>query len=383
VAPASARQGSGPGTFNLGARWVPVVMAHTNFHEHAIPWIGTGPRAIESMQAGYRSTPADRQRRCVSLDMRRRAARVRCRASIPPGIGDAMSRTIYIIDDATLRSLGDAVISAMVDEMTAIYAFASQFTLQRTTPDNIPEQIDFTDSIVKIVAADDDVSTMDNQAELQELRSIEFAVRKRNLRIKMPKFQRSTANPDRGGIGWQAKEVLSVGRDKVALVQTGGVVSAESAAMAALTFTAPNGWTLEEAEEQRRMKLNSAKLDHGQDQDDKIKKANASYKASEKHWQLKDTPVKSWPAALQKTAGIALGRLAAHEVRHQYVAPHFDDGGLGGDGAEVLGVEKSTRFLEGDRKNIMGQVVKFETAQRTATIHLETFPQGQAFAFKE
>jgi hypothetical protein len=34
-------------------------------------------------------------------------------------------------------------------------------------------------------------------------------------------------------------------------------------------------------------------------------------------------------------------------------------------------------------KNIIGQLAKFETTQKTATIHVETFPQGQAFAFKE
>jgi hypothetical protein len=29
------------------------------------------------------------------------------------------------------------------------------------------------------------------------------------------------------------------------------------------------------------------------------------------------------------------------------------------------------------------QLAKFDTTQKTATIHLETFPKGQAFAFKE
>ena len=30
-----------------------------------------------------------------------------------------------------------------------------------------------------------------------------------------------------------------------------------------------------------------------------------------------------------------------------------------------------------------GQLAKFDTTQKTATIHVETFPNGQAFAFKE
>jgi hypothetical protein len=42
---------------------------------------------------------------------------------------------------------------------------------------SMPITIDFTDSIVKVVATDDDVTAMQNQAEQQELRSIEFAIK--------------------------------------------------------------------------------------------------------------------------------------------------------------------------------------------------------------
>jgi hypothetical protein len=77
------------------------------------------------------------------------------------------------------------------------------------------------------------------------------------------------------------------------------------------------------------------------------------------------------------------GRLVAHEARHQYIMDHFDDGGLGGESAELLGVASSEKFHKDDQKNIIGQLAKFDTAQKTATIHIETFPKGQAFAFKE
>jgi hypothetical protein len=40
-------------------------------------------------------------------------------------------------------------------------------------------------------------------------------------------------------------------------------------------------------------------------------------------------------------------------------------------------------FHKDDQKNIIGQLAKFDTTQKTATIHIETFPKGQAFAFKE
>src|ERR1700729_1974848 len=130
-----------------------------------------------------------------------------------------MARTLYIIDDATLKSLGNAIITKMMDEVKSIFSFASKFKVLMSTPDNIPEKIDFTDSIVKVVAADGDVTTLQNQAEQQEIRSLEFAIKKNKLDIKLAAFKRNSAKPELGGVGWQAKEVLANGNHKVALVQ--------------------------------------------------------------------------------------------------------------------------------------------------------------------
>jgi hypothetical protein len=294
-----------------------------------------------------------------------------------------MARNLYILDDAALRTLGSGIITKMVDEVKSIFAFAPKFTVLLIAQDKIPEKIDFTDSIVKVVLKDDDVTAMQNQAEQQEIRSIEFAIKKNNLNIKLAEFKRTSAKPERGGVAWQSKDVLSSGSQKAALVQTGGVASAETAATDALTFLAPNNWTLQEAEHNRDTKLNRAKLAHGKDQEDKITEANATFEKSKKHWALQGTAPKNWPQNLQDTLAIALGRLVAHEARHQYIAPHFDEGGLGGEAAELLGVASSEKFHKDDVKNLIGQLSKFETLQKTATIHVETFPQGQAFAFKE
>jgi hypothetical protein len=294
-----------------------------------------------------------------------------------------MARTLFIIDDATLKNLGATIIAKMMVEVKSIFSFAPKLTVVMATPDNIPEKIDFTDSVVKVVATDDGVTVMQNQAEQQELRSIEFAIKNSKLNIKMAAFKRNSAKPERGGVAWQVKGVLAAGGQKVAMVQTGGIASVETAASAALTFLAPNHWTLEEAEENRNGKLNKAKLAHGKDQENKIAEANASFEKSKKHWALQSAAPKSWPQNLQETLGIALGRLVGHEARHQYILDHFDDGGLGGEAAELLGVASSEKFHKDDQKNIIGQLAKFETTQKTATIHIETFPNGQAFAFKE
>ena len=40
-----------------------------------------------------------------------------------------MARTLFIIDDATLKSLGSTVIAKMMDEVKSIFSFASKFTV--------------------------------------------------------------------------------------------------------------------------------------------------------------------------------------------------------------------------------------------------------------
>jgi hypothetical protein len=294
-----------------------------------------------------------------------------------------MARTLFIIEDAILKGLGSTITKKMIDEVKSIFSFAPKFTVLMTIPANLPEKIDFTDSIVKVVATDDNVTAMQNQAQQQQLRSIDFAIKKNKLDVKMAAFTRNFADPERGGVGWHAKEVLPVGSQKIALVQTGGISSLETAATDVLTFLAPDHWTLKEAEQNRDGKLSKARLAHGKDQEDKIKEAQATFEKSKKHWALQGTAPKSWPQNFQETIGIALGRIVAHEARHQYIAPHFDKGGLGGESTEFLGVARSEKFLADDQKNIAGKLAKFETDQKAATLHIATFPKDQAFAFKE
>jgi hypothetical protein len=119
-----------------------------------------------------------------------------------------MARTLFIIDDATLKSLGGTIIGKMIDEVKSIFSFAPKFTILMIAPDKIPEKIDFTDSIVKVVATDDNVTAMQNQAEQQELRSMEFAIKNNNLNIKLASFKRNSAKPERG----EVKEALGPAR---------------------------------------------------------------------------------------------------------------------------------------------------------------------------
>jgi hypothetical protein len=297
-----------------------------------------------------------------------------------------MARTLFIIDDTALQGLDSTIIKKMEDELKSIFSFASKFTILRAIPKNLPEKIDFTDSIVKVVAKDEDVAALTNQAQQQQSRSQQFDIQAKKLNVKMDTLpSRVSGLPERGGIGWHAKNVVTTGGMKLALVKTGGIVSMESAALDVLTFHAPNKWDLKEAEKARDGKLAKAKLAHGKEQEEKAKEAHAAFDKSKKHWALQGTAPKSWPPAFQETVGIVLGRMAAHEARHQYIADpsHFEDGGLGGDGPEMIGVPSSEKFHADDEKSISARLTTLETEQKTATHHIATFPRGQAFAFQE
>jgi hypothetical protein len=270
----------------------------------------------------------------------------------------------------------------MLVEVKAIFEFVPRFDVSLRVPANIPAKIDMTDSIVKLVVDDGDVTLMKNQADQREEWSIRAGIQKLNLRVRMPDFTRYT-DTDIGGVGWHAKSVLALGTTKVTIVPTGGVVSIAFAADAALTFTAPNSWDLNWAKQRYEEKIKGAKLAHGEDQARKVKAAEASYEKSKQHWKLKDIAPKNWPPEMQKQMSLALGRSVAHEARHQFIGPHFDEGGLGGGSQKLLGVATSERFLEGDSKQILDKILKFERDQLTANLHIETFPQGDHFAFAE
>lgn len=290
-----------------------------------------------------------------------------------------MAKTLFILDDAVARGLGQTIIDAMKKELAVIFSFDSSFKIAMTAPDKIPALIDFTDSIVKVVATEDDVTIMQNRSTGQQIRSLEVQIQQRKLSIKLAEFKRSPATPERGGVGWHNKEVLA----SAALCQTGGIASLETVVETVLTQFAPNGWTLEEAVARADAIKRKAAVAHPTEQKKMVEDAEAALKKSVAHWKLQGAAPNTWPANLQVAAGQVLGRIIAHEARHQYVVDHFKDGGLGGESPELYGLASSETFLPDDRKLIAGALREWHRKQGTATIRLELFPRGQPFAFRE
>jgi hypothetical protein len=290
-----------------------------------------------------------------------------------------MAKTLYILDDGVTRNLGQTIIDAMKKELAVIFSFDSSFKIAMTAVDKIPALIDFSDSIVKIVATDDHVNVMKNQAMGQQNRSLEVQIQQRRLPIRLADFKRSPAAPERGGVGWHGKEVLA----SAALCQTGGIASMETVIDTVLTQFAPNRWTLDEAKRKADANKRKAASAHPTQQKKMEEDADAALQKSVAHWKLQAAAPKTWPANLQDATGIVLARLVAHEARHQYIEGHFEDGGLGGESAELYGVASSETFLPDDRKLIAARLATLTRLQGTATVRLELFPRGQPFAFRE
>ena len=84
----------------------------------------------------------------------------------------------------------------------------------------------------------------------------------------------------------------------------------------------------------------------------------------------------SWARAdVLAMVGGALGRVIAHEARHEYITEHAK-AGLGGEGENtpIIGESHSLEFSKEDQKAILDRLHKLETQQGHARV-VPTFPQ--------
>lgn len=292
-----------------------------------------------------------------------------------------MARTLFIVDDDLLKTLPDVTRDKMKVELKDIYSFVPKFIAVLTLPKVFPERLDFTDSVVKIVKSGDMLAEATTRAKTQQMRSLGSQIQKAKLPVKVPEVKREAAVVERGGLGWHAKDVLAVAGKKVAIVQTGGIVALDFIKTEVMTKTAPNGWTADEAKARSNKLRTQAQLSHGDEGKKRLAEADEVLKKSKAHWVLLENPIKDWPRPLQEAAGVALARTIAHEARHQYVVGHADGGGLGGESAEIYGLDTTARFIPEDQRLIAAAMVRLEAAQARAGIHLKTLPSDQPFAF--
>jgi hypothetical protein len=286
-----------------------------------------------------------------------------------------MANTLFIVEDIDFTNLPDSVRDNGLAETKKLFAFITNFNVVTRQPTQFPATLDFTDSIVKIVETDDVVSAVQNQSIRQQTSNILHSIRQNGMNATTDVPKRFPATPERGGVGFQRKEIITIGAAKLAMTVTGGVAALE-AVKSDVVDAFSDGYSRAEILKHR---------------DDQIKKKGpAGYFGKHEAliderrlnaWDQLNRDLVDWTKDSQGAVGVGLGRLIAHEARHQYIEPHFNGGGLGASEAVLFGDKNFEQFDKADQKDISAKLQKFKTEQQKATIHLETLPKGQPFPF--
>lgn len=290
------------------------------------------------------------------------------------GGGVNMAHMVFIVEDKVFAGLPKVVRDAALAETKKLLGFNRKFQVLTRAPNQFPATLDFTDAVFKLVETENDVADFMNESFRQQRKNVEHSIRQNGIRIVASPIGRFPGTPDRIGVGFMQKEVLTAGAARLAMTVTFGTASLTSV--------------------QSELVL---ELADGKGKDEILKDRDAAIKKKGlggyfgKHQALIDTrrlmvhelmdkSLASWPVDEQKKLGVALARVIAHEVRHQYIQGHSSDG-LGADSPRIWGDKNFEQFSASDQSDIIKALVQLETEQRRATIHLETLPQGQPFPF--
>ena len=291
-----------------------------------------------------------------------------------------MANTLFIIEDDVLTNLPQSVRDKALAETKRIFAFVRLNVLTRPSS-QFPTTLDFTDSIVKIVETDGEVGAVQNQSVRQQMSNVLQSIQRHGINVTSRGVPtRFASTPERGGVGFQLKEIMTVGAARLAMTVTGGVAALESVKSEVVEAFA-DGRERQEILQHQRDAINGTPRKKGQ---------GLGYFAT--HQALIDTrelfaydllgmDLARWPKDYQEAVGTGLGRLIAHEARHQYVEPHFNGGGLGASEPVLWGDKNFEQFDKGDQSQISAKIHKLKGEQQRATILLETLPKDQPFPF--
>ena len=291
-----------------------------------------------------------------------------------------MANTLFIVEDDVLTSLPQPVRDTALAEAKKLFAFVKLAVVTRV-PGQFPTTLDFTDSIVKIVETNGEVGAVQNLAVRQQMANILHSIRQRGINVKSTGVtSRSAATPERGGVGFQMKEIITAGTARLAISLTGGVAALESIKEEVVEEFA-GGRDLREIQKHRRDAIHGTARKKAQG----LTYFGTAQALTDERglfsYELLTKDLARWPKYYQEAVGTGLGRLIAHEARHQYVAPHFNGGGLGASEPVMWGDKNFAQFDKGDQSEIATMLRKLKAEQQKATILVETLPKDQPFPF--
>jgi len=275
-------------------------------------------------------------------------------AATPPAQA-GLSRTLYVVQNDVWNSLPAAVKTGAETELNRVFAFVGKtagekpFTIKILSSDKLPEQFDFSESIVSVIQ--EDVGPyVDNAFALQQKQINDWLATQKVPVGATASQPREPQSPEVLGRGGQSKHVIKDGANSFAIPQMAGAVDIREVVKSFLE--------------------------------------NIDSLLADRMAELPErgTDISKWPAIVTSKKGTtswnplemlgpALGRAIAHEARHEYMgAPHAETG-LGKDSAFIIGEKNSENFSDDDQKAIITKIRGLEKDEGNATL-VPTFPQS-------
>jgi hypothetical protein len=266
-----------------------------------------------------------------------------------------LSRTLYVINNDIWNWLPTAVRTSAETELKSLFAFVGAakgekpFSIKVATAAQLPEQFDFSESVVSVIRGDPDTYVKDAFARQNEqIRS--WLAQQRVQRPMEKAGDREPLTPEQIGSGGGSRGVITEqGKTYALLVMAGAVDIGE---VINSFFDNIENLLEEQLTALPEKGRNPTKWP-----------ATVKSKGGTTSWQP------------QELLGVALGRAIAHEARHEYIGASHAETGLGQDSPFIIGEKTTATFSEKDQKAILAQIHKLETTQGKATV-VPTFPQS-------
>jgi hypothetical protein len=269
-----------------------------------------------------------------------------------------LNRTIFVVQNDVWTSLPAEVRTAAEQELNKQFAFVGQasgekaFTIKVLTPAQLPEQFDFSEAVVSVIHGDPQ-KYVDAAVAAQRDQIRRFLDSQHVTPPATGHSQPTGSDPFRMGVGLGNKTVFTANGQAFALPVMAGAVNFDDVLDSFFDNIDSNlAGQLEKVP------------GHGRDLS-KWPKTIMSKKGTT-----------SWARAdVLAMVGGALGRVIAHEARHEYITEHAK-AGLGGEGENtpIIGESHSLEFSKEDQKAILDRLHKLETQQGHARV-VPTFPQ--------
>lgn len=268
-----------------------------------------------------------------------------------PSPQKGLNRTLYVIHNDIWNKLPPAVRFSAEQELKNLFSFVGAsssekpFSIKVVTASQLPEQFDFSESVVAVIRGDTDTYVTDAFARQDEQIKRWLAEQK----VQMPATSpggKAPFRPDRIGTGGASR---SPGTTFALLVMAGAVNIDE---------VIDSFFDNIEALLENQL---TALPKRGRDLTKWPPIVHSKHEAV------------IWDPLVM--LGVALAHAIAHEARHEYVGAGHSKEGLGEEDAPIIGDRSTAQFSTADRKAILDKIHNLEGTQGKATV-VPTFPQS-------